>query len=137
LRVSSENTANQRHAANAIDGDPHTVWHTRFSGGEPERHPHELVIDLGDTCTLRGLRYLARQDNSWNGTIRDIEIAVSDDPDSFGDPVAKTALNKTRTPQEIPFPPTRGRYILIRALSEVNQGPWASAAEFGLISAGD
>ncbi len=137
LRVSSENTANQRQAANAIDGDPHTVWHTRFSGGDPESHPHELVIDLGDTCTLRGLRYLARQDDSWNGTIRDIEITVSDDPDAFDDPVAKTTLNKIRTPQEIPFPPTRGRYVRIRALSEVNQGPWASAAEFGLIGAGN
>jgi hypothetical protein len=81
--------------------------------------------------------HLTRQDNRWNGAIRDIEVAVSDDPDAFGDPVAKTALNKTRTPQEISFEPTRGRYVLIRALSEVNQGPWASAAEFGLIGAGN
>lgn len=132
-RVSSENTANHRHAAHAIDGDPHTVWHTRFSGGEPERHPHELVIDLGEVRTLRGLRYLARQDASWNGTIRDIEVAVSDDPQAFGAVVAKASLAKTRMPQEIAFPATRGRYVLIRALSEVHQGPWASAAEFGLI----
>ncbi|MCL4204903.1 MAG: sulfatase-like hydrolase/transferase [Pirellulaceae bacterium] len=132
-RVSSENIGNQKFAPNAIDGDPLTVWHTRFSGAEPEKHPHELVIDLGASHRLQGLRYLARQDDGWNGTIRDIEIAVSDDPDEFGEPVAKTSLSKTREPQEIAFEPTRGRYVRIRALSEVNDGPWASAAEIGLM----
>jgi arylsulfatase A-like enzyme len=132
-RVSSENAGNNRFAVNAIDGDPLTVWHTRFSGGEAEKHPHELVIDLGASRRVRGLRYLARQDNGWNGTIREIEVAVSDDLDSFGDPVAKTALSKTREPQEINFEPTGGRYVRIRALSEVNDGPWASAAEIGLV----
>ncbi len=133
VRVSSENVGNQKFAANAIDGDPLTVWHTRFSGAEPEMHPHELVIDLGASRRLRGLRYLARQDDGWNGAIRDIEIAVSDAPDAFGEPVAKTALSKTREPQSIVFEPTVGRYVRIRALSEVNDGPWASAAEFGLV----
>jgi arylsulfatase A-like enzyme len=133
VRVSSENTGNKRYAAHAIDGDPRTVWHTRFSNGEPEQHPHELVIDLGDTRTLRGLRYLARQDNSWNGAIRDIEVAVSDNADAFGEPVARAELDKTRAPQELLFQPTRGRYVRVRALSEVNQGPWASAAEIGLV----
>jgi arylsulfatase A-like enzyme len=132
-RVSSENVGNAKFAANAIDGNPLTVWHTRFSGSEPEKHPHELVIDLGASHRVRALRYLARQDNGWNGTIRDIEVAVSDDPDAFGEPVAKTAFTKTREPQEIAFEPTTGRYVRIRALSEVNAGPWASAAELGLV----
>ncbi len=132
-RVSSENTANGRFATNAIDGDPNTLWHTRFSGDGPEKHPHELVIDLGASHRLRGLRYLARQDGGFNGAIRDVEIAVSEDPDAFGEPVAKTTLQKTREPQEIAFEPTGGRYVRIRALSEVNDGPWASAAEIGLV----
>jgi arylsulfatase A-like enzyme len=132
-RVSSENTANEKFAVNAIDGDPNTIWHSRFSGSEPEKHPHELVIDLGASHRLRGLRYLARQDVGWNGAIRDIEIAVSDDPETFGDPVAKTAFKKTHEPQEITFEPTTGRYVQIRALSEVNDGPWASAAEIGIV----
>ena len=93
----------------------------------------EVVIDLGASRTLRGVRYLARQDNGWNGAIRDIEIAVSDTPDAFGDPIVKTALKKTHEPQEIGFAPTTGRYVQIRALSEVNDGPWASAAEIGIV----
>jgi arylsulfatase A-like enzyme len=132
-RVSSENTGNHKFAANAIDGDPTTVWHSRFSGAEPERHPHELVIDLGASHTLRGLRYLARQDDGWNGAIGEMEIAVGDDPDTFGDPVAKATLKKIREPQEVSFPTTTGRYVQIRAVSEVNGGPWASAAEIGLV----
>ena len=132
-RLSSENTANQKFAKNAIDGNPRTHWHTRFSGGKIEQPPHELVIDLGTRHTLRGMRYLARQDAGWNGAICDIEIVVSDDPEKFGEPVAKTTLKKTHEPQEIAFPPTAGRYVLIRALSEVNGGPWASAAEIGFV----
>lgn len=79
----------------------------------------------------RGMGHLARQDNGWNGTIAGIEISVSSDPDTFADPVAKTTLKKTREPQQIDFPATLARYVQIRALSEVNGGPWASAAEIG------
>ena len=132
-RVSSENVGNRKFAANAIDGDPTTVWHTRFGGDGPAKHPHEIVIDLGASHTLHAVRYLARQDNSWNGTIRDAEVAVSDVPDHFGEPVAKATLKTTREPQEIAFPSVKGRYVLIRAISEVNGGPWASAAEIGLV----
>ncbi len=103
------------------------------AGDRPAPHPHELVIDLGARHTLRGLRYLARQDTGWNGTIRDLEISVSDDPESFGQAIVKATLKKTHDPQEITFEPTVGRYVQVRALSEVNGGPWASAAEIGLI----
>ena len=39
VRFSSENTGNNRLARNAVDGDPGTVWHTRF---QPDlaRGPH-------------------------------------------------------------------------------------------------
>ncbi len=131
--VSSENTGNQKFARNAIDGDPLTIWHTQFSKGEPLKHPHEIIIDLGAQHTLKGLRYLARQDGGWNGAIADVEISLSTDPDTFADPVAKTTLKKTREPQQIDFPATPARYVQIRVLSEVNAGPWASAAEIGFV----
>lgn len=131
VRVSSENTANGRLARLAFDGDPGTHWHTRWSDGLA-RPPHELVIDLGRTYEVTAVWYLARQDGGWNGTIKDCAIFLSEDPAAFKEPLVKATLKKTKEPQRIPCPPTRGRYLMVRALSEVNGGRWASAAEIGV-----
>lgn len=132
VSFSSESTASGRLARHAIDGDPLTWWHSEFTP-VLHKHPHELIIDLGQTCEIRGFYYLARQDGSWNGTIRDCEFYVSDRPDSFGPPVVRTTLQKTKEPQRVDCPPVRGRYVRVVALSEVNGGPWASIAELGVI----
>jgi arylsulfatase A-like enzyme len=132
-RVTSENTGNQKYGRNAIDGDPDTIWHSKFSGGI-EKHPHELVIDLGAERHITAFRYLPRQDGGWNGTIKDIEFAVSDDPDSFGKPVAAATLKKTKQASEIKCSqPAKGRYVLIRSTSEINDGPWTTVAELGVV----
>ena len=130
--MSSESADNGKFVRNAIDGNPRTWWHTRFSVNLA-RSPHEIVIDLGGEHTVTGIRYLARQDRSWNGTIKDIEVYVGGDPKRFGKPAAKGRFKKTKKAQEVDFPPVRGRYVMLRALSEVNGGPWASASEIGII----
>jgi len=38
-----------------------------------------------------------------------------------------------KTAQEVKCEPVKGRYVMLRALSEVNDGPWASVAEFGVV----
>jgi hypothetical protein len=134
LRASSENAGNEKFAFHAIDGDPMTLWHTRFTGDTPAVYPHEIVIDMGQSRVVRGFRYLARQDNAWNGAVKDCEWYVGDDPAAFGEPVAKATLEKTRKPQETACPETKGRYVMFRALSGiVEDGPWASAAEIGVV----
>lgn len=132
VRVSSENTGNQKFARNAIDGDPNTLWHTKFTGGVAPP-PHELVIDLGAERSVRGFVYLGRQDAAWNGAVKDIEFFVSASPDKFVAPVAKVSLEKSKEPQEIKCPPTKGRYILFRALSEHSANSFATVAEFRII----
>jgi len=132
VRASSESRFNGKLASNAIDGDPDTLWHSAFQGGLA-RHPHELVIDLGTERAVRGFRYLARQDSGWNGTIAKCELLVSNDAGGFAAAVATTELVKTRESQEVRCPEVRGRYVMLRALSEVSGGPWASVAEFGVI----
>ena len=131
-RVSSESAFNGKLAKNAFDGDPLTWWHTKFQGGAAE-HPHELVIDLGRDYTIRGFRYLARQDASWNGAVKDCEFYVSSNPDAFDAKAASATLGKTKEAQEVTCEPVRGRYFLFRALSEVNDGPWASIGELGVV----
>lgn len=132
VRVSSESVGNRKLATNAFDSDPGTWWHTSFQP-TADKHPHELVIDLGTEHVIRGFRYLARQDGGWNGAIQKCEFCVSSSPDNFDAPVAKATFTKDRASQEITCDPVSGRYVLIRALSEVNGGPWASAAEFGVV----
>ena len=74
-RVSSESDGNQKQAINALDGDPRTHWHTSFSP-EVDKHPHELVIDMGDERSVSGVRYLARQDRGWNCAIAKCEFFI-------------------------------------------------------------
>ena len=131
-RASSESQGNGKLAANAIDGNPRTHWHTSYSP-EVLKHPHELVIDLGGQATIRGIRMLARQDNGWNGAVAKCEAAVAESPDGFGEPVAATTFSKKKTSQELLFEPARARYLRLRILSEVNGGPWASIAELGVV----
>lgn len=132
VRASSENTANKRLAVQAIDGDPATHWHTKFSGGVAPP-PHELVVDLGAEHLVRGFVYLARQDAGWNGAVRDVEFCVGLSPDKFGKPVVKTQLAKSKEPQTVRCAPTRGRYVLLRALSEHSDHEFATVAELGVL----
>ena len=132
LKVSSESTFNGKLAKNVFDGDPRSIWHSAFQGGAP-KHPHELVVDLGKPRTVRGFRYMARQDQGWNGTIKDCEFRISDQPDRFDGLAVKASFKKTRKAQEATCEPLTGRYVQLRALSEINGGPWASVAELGVI----
>ncbi len=134
VHCSSENSQNGKLAENAIDGDPRTVWHTSWSAGL-DKYPHELVIDLGAEFEVRGFRYLARQDGGWNGTIATAEFFVASDIEKLGEePVLKTTFSRVRTAQAADLAqPLRGRYVMLRALSEVGGNPWASAAEIGVI----
>jgi arylsulfatase A-like enzyme len=131
-RVSSESSGNRKRAINAIDGDPRTHWHTSFSP-EVDKHPHELVIDLGSKRVVSGIRYLARQDGGWNGALAKCEFFVGDSTDDFGESVSATTFRKVKTSQEKTWKAVSGRYVLIRILSEVNAGPWASISELGII----
>jgi arylsulfatase A-like enzyme len=130
VRCSSQATS--RRALHAFDGNSRTHWHSAF---QPKlyKHPHELVIDLGTSCSIRGLRYLTRQDTGWNGAIKDCELYVSDTPETVGDFVLKTEFTKTKKPQDALCEPVTGRYLRIKILSEVNNGPWASISEIGII----
>ena len=132
LRVSSESRSNGKDAKSAIDGDPRTWWHSQYQGKLYE-YPHELVIDLGAERTIRGFRYLCRQDGGWNGAIKTCEFYVGAKPDQFDTPVAEATFRKSKEAQQVNCDAVRGRYVLLRALSEINGKPWASVAEVGVM----
>jgi beta-galactosidase len=64
-------------AENAIDGQTASFWHTEWSAAQPN-HPHQLVIDLGQSQTISGFRYVPRQ-GAGAGRIKDCRIYVGGD----------------------------------------------------------
>lgn len=119
-------------SANVLDGNADTYWHTEWSKKSPAG-PHEIVIDFGKTLPLTVLTYLPRQNNK-NGRIGRYEIYVSGDGKNWGKPVKKGQFHNSPDLQKAEFnTPVTGRFIKLRALSEVNGNPWASAAEIGVL----
>ena len=58
VKVDSEETAGENgKGANAVDGDPNTIWHTQWQDATPEC-PHEIVIELTPATTIKGFTYL-------------------------------------------------------------------------------
>jgi len=133
VKVDSEETSGEDgKGANAVDGDPNTWWHTQWQDANPEP-PHEITIELSRACKISGFTYLPRQDESANGTIKDYEFYVSDDGDDFGKPIKHGRLDEGKGKKTVSFEPRKCRFIKLKALSEINDQPWTTAAEIGVI----
>lgn len=121
-------------ASYLVDGDPSTIWHTMYSI-TLAKYPHWVDFDAGKQKVIKGFTYLARQDGSLNGCIKDYEIYVSNDNKTWGEPVAKGSFEKTAKLQKVMFgKPVKARYVRLRALNEQSGQDYASGAEFTLIT---
>ncbi|MBZ5630063.1 MAG: discoidin domain-containing protein, partial [Acidobacteriia bacterium] len=122
-------------ATSALDGNATTMWLTEWCNGAPPP-PHEIGIDLGGFYSISGFQYLPRQDLSSNGNIARYEFYVSADGTNWGTAVSSGTLmasSADRTLKEVIFPTVAGRYVRLRALSEVSGRPWANAAELNVL----
>ena len=121
--------------ANAIDGDPDTMWHTSWEGDMPN-YPHELVVEFDAARKLAGFTALPRQDGNQNGWIKDFAFYASADGKTWGDPVAKGVFAKNAELKTVKFAkPVTTKFVKLVALSGYADGPWASLAEFNVIDA--
>jgi hypothetical protein len=137
VKVDSEELNNQDgRGAYALDGNPNTYWHTQWQGASPG-FPHEIIFELLPPSVIKGFTYLPRQDESDHGTIKDYEFYVSDDGKNFGQPVKKNAFESGKGEKIQTFEPVKCRFIKLKAISEINGLPWASAAEIGVIQSGE
>jgi len=133
VKVDSEETAGEDgKGANAVDGDPATIWHTQWQDASPEC-PHEIIIELSRAASLKGFTYLPRQNEQVNGTIKEYEFYLSDDGKEFGQPVKKGTFAEGKEKKIVLFPAKSTRFIKLKALSEINGGAWTSAAEIGIV----
>lgn len=142
---SQETICGNGQAGNAIDGNTSTIWHTQLCNTTAPL-PHEIQIDLGASYVLSAFQYLPRQDGSSCAWIGQYQFYVSADGSNWGTPVASGNFDYTGytikcpgpgagvpTARQIGFSATIGRYVRLRALSEINGNAWTSAAEINVI----
>lgn len=119
-------------AANLLDGDPRSLWHTAWGEGAPG-FPHYVIIGLNQAAELKGITLQPRQDNNRNGMFRDFAVYVSLDDRNWGEPVAKGALARDAQPKQIQFAaPARAKFIKLEALTGFDANPFVSLAELEL-----
>ena len=120
-------------AANLVDGDPSTIWHTMYSV-TVAKYPHWVDLDAGEVKEIKGFTYLPRQ-NGNNGNIKDYSIQVSMDGKEWGDPVKKgTFANNSKEKRVMFDKPVKARYIRFTALSSQNGQDFASGAEVTILA---
>ncbi|MFF2409741.1 family 20 glycosylhydrolase [Streptomyces sp. NPDC058092] len=130
---SEETAAEPGGAANVLDNNPYTQWHTSYSP-TPAAPPHEITVDTGGHHRIAGFRYLPRQDGGTNGRVRDYEFSVSNDGSTWRT-VATGSFADDQTEKEVTFEVTTARHIRLRALSAVDDGPFTCMAELTVLGA--
>ena len=133
---SEETSGDSGFGANAVDDDRDTFWHTEWVRKSPGL-PHEIMIELLPPSTIEGFTYLPRQDESDHGTIKDYEFYVSSDGKDFGQPVKKGTFETGKEKKTETFEPIKCRFIKLRAISEINDLPFTSAAEIGVVQSSE
>ena len=104
----------------AFDGNPSTFWHTEWRNGANPVLPHEIQINLGSVVPVSGFRYLPRQDGPSIGNIGNYQFFVSMDGVSWGTPVATGTFANSSGEKQVTFTTKSGRYVRLKALSEVH-----------------
>lgn len=139
--TSEELSSEPGKAQNAIDNDPYTFWHSRYSS-EATRLPQALELDAGLTQRISGLRYTPRQDGGQGGRVAGYRVEVSEDGHTWTEvatgtlPDGGVAAGKAKEWQEetIRFAPVSARHVRFVVTSE--HGPeqrYASVAALDLL----
>ena len=137
VAVDSEETAGaDNSAANAIDGNSSTFWHTRWN--EDLKLPHSITVDMGSSHRIGGFTYLPRQDGNANGTVENYRFETSGDGTGWTtNIVSGTFANIQNNPslQQVTFAPVDARFFHFTALREIYGNGWTSAAEISVLPA--
>ena len=132
--VSSEEGPDGGYGKNLVDGDPNTIWHTMYSITVP-KYPHWVDFDCGEMKFIKGFTYLPRQDGGNNGNIKGYKVQLSEDGQTWQDPVCEGEFDGSSKEKKVMLPqPQRARYLRFTALSSQNGADFASGAEFNVLA---
>ena len=125
-KIHADSEAPGHEAVLAIDGDPDTLWHSKWEPS-PAPMPHELTIDFPQDTTLAGITCLPRQDMT-NGRIAACEVFAN------GQKIASANWSNTNKHQTLRFKqPLTTRSLRLVIKSEVNGNPFAAIAELDVL----
>ncbi len=118
-------------AANAIDGDTGTVWHTDWYAGD-NHDTHWIQFTLSSEYLVDGLNYLPRQSGT-NGIITEYKILTSADGETWTE-VASGEWAGDSSEKTVKFDPVQTKYIRLKAEAAITDQAiqFASAAEIRL-----
>jgi alpha-L-fucosidase len=128
-------------AANAIDGDPTTIWQTRLNAGVVSADPtmpRQLTVDMGSSQRIAGFTYLPRLDEIQDGVVEIYRFENSVDGQNWRTNVDSGRFgNIENNPvlQEVPFAPVNARFFRFTALQGLGARGSASAAEISVLPA--
>lgn len=123
-------------AANAIDSDPQTFWHTHPLEGE-RNPPQSFGVDLGRDINIAAFTYLPRQDGTAHGMTDRYRFELSRDGKRWVNIAEGEFSNIQANPVEQTVPlksPVTARYFRFTGLRAIEKNH-VSAAEIGVIAA--
>ncbi|PGZ94335.1 chitin-binding protein [Bacillus pseudomycoides] len=124
--VSSQQTSANNAAANAIDGNGATMWHTLWDGSD--KAPY-ITIKLNEVTSISQLAYVPRQDSNSNGNITSYNIYTSLDGVNFTKVATGTWADNKLT-KNASFSKVDAGYVKLEVVS--GHGGFASASEIKL-----
>lgn len=112
--------ANSNHpgfeAANAIDGNPSTMWHAEWMPLAPL--PQALTVEMAKEQLIRAIRFLPRAGASSNANTK-VRVLVSCDGKEYQQ-VVQEELAPDDTEKELKFPaPVKARFVKLEVLATV------------------
>lgn len=115
-----------------VDGNSDTFWHTVY-GKTLMEYPHSVDFDCRTSTTLTGFVFVPRQDSE-NGRIKAYEIYTSTDNKQWT-LTHSGQFNGSASAQTVFFQkPVKARYLRFKALSSYHNHPWATGAEFKILT---
>ena len=126
----SDGSHNNHYPGLAIDGNPETWWTTQ-AGNLAMPFPHFLVIDLKEPGMISGFRYLPAQEEN---AVKKYQLFVSEDAESWGDPVKTGEFTPQKQKQLVEFDqPRYGRYLKFQIEEAFGSEKIANVAELEVI----
>ncbi|MDR6884773.1 discoidin domain-containing protein [Bacillus sp. 3255] len=134
MTATASNSASGEGPERTLDGNTATNWHSAWSG-TPAPAPHSITYNLGGSYNdVYQLKYLPRQDGSFNGVATKYEVAVSTDGANFSK-VAEGTWSNDKTEKTATFSAVSATHVKF-TVTQSNDGSgtqYGSAAEIHIL----
>ncbi|MGO4495130.1 discoidin domain-containing protein [Paenibacillus sp. 2RAB27] len=138
MSVTATSAASGEGPEKTLDGNTGSNWHSAWSG-TPAPAPHSVIYKLDKTNgttynDIYQLKYLPRQDSSFNGVATKYEVAVSTDGTNFTK-VAEGTWSNDKSEKTATFSAVSASYVKFTVIQSNNGSgtQFGSAAEINIV----